>query len=179
MTLRRQLTLKAPPIICSRRQFQMLADDSHDISYLFFPIFWNMLKNLSSTAVMIGASRVNIRPTVAGKSKRRFLLTQYILGKKRSAAYENQKHCVLNELQNFICYLCFAMFSAAHSSHCFIELSQSKTVYWSIFYFPSFHMHTHSIQINMCTISQRASNTFNQVVEVKRFEGVFLCRKVC
>ena len=27
--------------------------------------------------------------------------------------------------------------------------------------------------------SLRASNTFNQVVEAKRFEGVFLCRKVC
>ena len=27
--------------------------------------------------------------------------------------------------------------------------------------------------------SQRASNTFNHVVEAKRFEGVFLCRKVC
>ena len=27
--------------------------------------------------------------------------------------------------------------------------------------------------------SQRASNTFNQVAEAKRFEGVFLCRKVC
>ena len=27
--------------------------------------------------------------------------------------------------------------------------------------------------------SQRASNTFNQVVEAKKFEGVFLCRKVC
>ena len=30
-------TLKAPPIICSRRQFQiLLADDSHEISYLIF-----------------------------------------------------------------------------------------------------------------------------------------------
>ena len=27
--------------------------------------------------------------------------------------------------------------------------------------------------------SPRASNTFNQEVEAKRFEGVFLCRKVC
>ena len=27
--------------------------------------------------------------------------------------------------------------------------------------------------------SPRARNRFNQVVEVKRFEGVFLCRKVC
>ena len=28
-------------------------------------------------------------------------------------------------------------------------------------------------------ISPRAGNRFNQVVEAKRFEGVFLCRKVC
>ena len=28
-------------------------------------------------------------------------------------------------------------------------------------------------------ISQRACNRFNQVVEAKRFEGVFLCKKVC
>ena len=28
-------------------------------------------------------------------------------------------------------------------------------------------------------ISPRASNTLNQVAEAKRFEGVFLCRKVC
>ena len=27
--------------------------------------------------------------------------------------------------------------------------------------------------------SPRARNRFNQVVEAKRFEGVFLCRKVC
>ena len=26
--------------------------------------------------------------------------------------------------------------------------------------------------------SPRASNTFNQVAEAKRFEGVFVCRKV-
>ena len=28
-------------------------------------------------------------------------------------------------------------------------------------------------------ISSRARNRFNQMVEAKRFEGVFLCRKVC
>ena len=27
--------------------------------------------------------------------------------------------------------------------------------------------------------SARARNRFNQVVEAKRFEGVFLCRKMC
>ena len=31
----------------------------------------------------------------------------------------------------------------------------------------------------LLTDSQRASNRFNQVVEAKRFEGVFLCRKIC
>ena len=34
-------------------------------------------------------------------------------------------------------------------------------------------------RICMLTFSSRASNTFNQVAEAKRFEGVFLCRKVC
>ena len=29
------------------------------------------------------------------------------------------------------------------------------------------------------TFSPRASNTFNQVAEAIRIEGVFLCRKVC
>ena len=29
------------------------------------------------------------------------------------------------------------------------------------------------------TYSPRAHDRFNQVVEAKRFEGVFLCRKVC
>ena len=38
----------------------MLADDSHEISYLiFFRKFEKMLKNLSSAAVVIGALRVN------------------------------------------------------------------------------------------------------------------------
>ena len=30
-----------------------------------------------------------------------------------------------------------------------------------------------------CLSSPRAHNRFNQVVEAKRFECVFLCRKVC
>ena len=41
------LTLKAPPIICSRRQFQilLLEDDSHEISYLiFFNFFFLKIK---------------------------------------------------------------------------------------------------------------------------------------
>ena len=33
--------------------------------------------------------------------------------------------------------------------------------------------------ISISRFSPRASNTFNQVAEAKRFEGVFLCRKVC
>ena len=68
------LTLKAPPINCSRRQFQilppfqkleirhdiyknrLLADDSHEIPYLIvFPKFGKMLQNLPSAAVVIGA----------------------------------------------------------------------------------------------------------------------------
>ena len=71
------LTHKVPPIICSRRQIQkfsdisnfsvfskiteikMLADDSHEISYLiFFRKLGKMSQNLSSAAVVIGALRV-------------------------------------------------------------------------------------------------------------------------
>ena len=33
--------------------------------------------------------------------------------------------------------------------------------------------------IGKCHNSPRARNRLNQVVEAKRFEGVFLCRKVC
>ena len=33
--------------------------------------------------------------------------------------------------------------------------------------------------LTMGHYSPRASNTFNQVVEANRFEGVYLCRKVC
>ena len=29
------------------------------------------------------------------------------------------------------------------------------------------------------SVSQRARKRFNQVIEAKKFEGVFLCRKVC
>ena len=40
----------------------LLADDSHEISYLiFFQKFGKMLKNLSSAAVVIGAKGVNVR----------------------------------------------------------------------------------------------------------------------
>ena len=71
------LTLKAPPIICSRRQFQILPlffkkEIRHDISwelsagrqfswYIIPYFFWQlgkMLQNLSSAAVVIGALRV-------------------------------------------------------------------------------------------------------------------------
>ena len=42
---------------------------------------------------------------------------------------------------------------------------------------------TNSVQFSVknciCSNSPRARNMFNQVVEAKRFEGVFLCRKVC
>ena len=38
---------------------RLLADDSHEISYLFFFKQGKMLQNLSSAAVVIGALRVN------------------------------------------------------------------------------------------------------------------------
>ena len=72
------LTLKAPPIICSRRQFQiccflknnqlgmifhenrLLADDSHVILYLIFVENWEkMSQNLSSATVVIGALKLH------------------------------------------------------------------------------------------------------------------------
>ena len=45
----------------------------------------------------------------------------------------------------------FAIFTSAHFPHWFIEVSQSKPVYWPIFHFPFFHVHNQSIQIYMCT----------------------------
>ena len=36
-----------------------------------------------------------------------------------------------------------------------------------------------ALGITCFTYNPRARNRFNQVVEAKRFEGVFLCRKVC
>ena len=69
------LTLKAPPIICSRRQFTkfaaffkiifhenrlLLADDFHEISFLIsFEKLGKMSKDLSSAAVVTGALWVN------------------------------------------------------------------------------------------------------------------------
>ena len=44
----------------------------------------------------------------------------------------------------------FAIFISARFPHWFIEVSQSKPVYWPNFHFPVFHMHTQSIQIYMC-----------------------------
>ena len=38
---------------------------------------------------------------------------------------------------------------------------------------------TKSSKTRRTSNSPRARNRFNQVVEAKRFEGVFLCRKVC
>ena len=61
------LTLKAPPLFCSRRQFKILAlfqkywirhDISWESSYLFFWKLGKMFQNLSSAAVVIGALRV-------------------------------------------------------------------------------------------------------------------------
>ena len=42
-----------------------------------------------------------------------------------------------------------------------------------------FFLHLQLGPINRSTYSPRARNSFNQVVEAKRFDGVFLCRKVC
>ena len=39
---------------------RLLADDSHEISYLFFHKLGKMSQNLSSAAVVIGALRVNL-----------------------------------------------------------------------------------------------------------------------
>ena len=56
-------TLKAPPIICSRQQFQILpifskiTNKAYIIPY-FFRKFGKMLKNLLSAAAVIGALRV-------------------------------------------------------------------------------------------------------------------------
>ena len=36
---------------------RLLADDSHEISYLIFPKFGKMSQNLSSAAIVIGALR--------------------------------------------------------------------------------------------------------------------------
>ena len=74
---RKKLTLKAPPIICRRQHFQilplfqnfqngmifhenrLLADDSHEISYLiYFQKLGKMSQNLSSASVVIGSLRV-------------------------------------------------------------------------------------------------------------------------
>ena len=71
------LTHKAPSSICSRRQFQilpifqknykkgkifhencLLADNSHEISYLILRKLGKISQNLSSAAVVIGALRV-------------------------------------------------------------------------------------------------------------------------
>ena len=80
-----------------------------------------------------------------------------------------------------------------HSTHSIyvyltIHLSTHKIcIYWAI------HLNIYILSVvaldeinisgclhfSMQIISPRASNTFNQVAEAKRFEGVFLCRKVC
>ena len=48
---------------------------------------------------------------------------------------------MLYELHYFNCYICLATIPATHYSHCFIELSQPKPVYWLFFYYTVFHMH--------------------------------------
>ena len=75
--VKNSLTLKVPPIFCSRRQIKNVAAfskitnkasyfirivcDSHEISYLiFFRKLGKMSQNLSSAAVLIGPLRVKI-----------------------------------------------------------------------------------------------------------------------
>ena len=41
-------------------EYRLLADDSHETSYLIFSKIKKMLQNLSSAAVVIGALRVNL-----------------------------------------------------------------------------------------------------------------------
>ena len=68
-----------------------------------------------------------------------YLTFVHILGQK-NAEYKDLKYCVLNESYK----ISFGTIPATHYSHCFIELSQPKPVYWLIF-FPVFHVHTHFI----------------------------------
>ena len=46
---------------------RLLADDSHEISYLIVLKIGKMSQNLSSAAVMIGALRVNLRQRLMGE----------------------------------------------------------------------------------------------------------------
>ena len=74
----------------------------------------------------------------------------YILGKKKKRRiYRLKILCVKWELQNSICYLCLATFHVAHYSHCFIELSQPKPVYWLSFYFQVSRAHSFYLDLHM------------------------------
>ena len=51
--------------------------------------------------------------------------------------------------------------------------------FFFFFFFSHFHPFGDPYDMFMSIYSPRASNRFNQVVEANRFEGVFLCKKVC
>ena len=82
--------------------------------------------------------------------------------------------CVKWEWQNSIICLCFVIFSSALFLHWFIEVSQSKQVYWPIFHFPVFLVHTQSIQIYMCT----TCNLLKSLVEHPKRMVACLCHSV-
>ena len=62
-------------------------------------------------------------------------------------------------------------FSICHTCLCGVSLSDMSAVGCLAL--------GHAKLVCCLIISPRARNRFNQVVEDKRFEGVFLCRKVC
>ena len=58
---------------------RLLADDSHEISYLiFFRKFGKMLQNLRSAAVVIGALRVSNSLHARLFSKRQFVFCRFL-----------------------------------------------------------------------------------------------------
>ena len=58
----------------------------------------------------------------------------------------------------------------------FARLSQDKAIRRTV---PALYPCGHRAILSCSRTSPRASNRFYQVVEAKRFEGVFLCKKVC
>ena len=72
------------------------------------------------------------------------------------------------------------MFNMNPPMLCFIiELCLEYCLYNYLKYCIMENLSISTKDIGQSPISLRASNTFNQVVEAKRFEEVFLCRKGC
>ena len=65
-------------------------------------------------------------------------MQSHILGQKRNAAYNNLEYFVLNESGKILRSAYVLLFYFRTFSHWFIEVSQSKPVYWPIFHFPFF-----------------------------------------